>query len=230
MLVPYWLLQMEPTPDLRWLAGFMRQHTHDIRNDLTGLDLEAAVLAEMVKDPDSLDALSRIRSQIREISHHLRSLSARFEVSQPLRIAISAQELFWIFQDQAASQKGAGRIEWKDDLGGAALSVKVDPNAIADVAKELFANAYHYGAGEPLRITAQPAGGTAVFRFSQTQASRIEGVEKWGALPLPSTRRGGYGLGLWAIHRAVAANEGILTHQYDEEKKQLVSTLTFSAL
>ena len=45
------------------LAGFIRKHTHDVRNDLNSLDLESAFLEEIVPPGEMQTGVARIRKQ-----------------------------------------------------------------------------------------------------------------------------------------------------------------------
>ena len=62
------------------LAGFIRKHTHDVRNDLNSLDLESAFLEEIVPAGEMQTGVARIRKQVRSLSGQMRLLSARFPV------------------------------------------------------------------------------------------------------------------------------------------------------
>ena len=46
------------------LAGFIRKHTHDVRNDLNSLDLESAFLEEIVPAGEMQTGVARIRKQL----------------------------------------------------------------------------------------------------------------------------------------------------------------------
>jgi len=96
---------MDPAPDLSLpqLAQFIRQHTHDLCNELNGLDLEATLLADFVPSGEAAESVTRIHGQIRRLAAELRGLSAKFIEAKPTRALYAARELFLIWQDQPAA-------------------------------------------------------------------------------------------------------------------------------
>ena len=62
---------MKTTPDLseslvplERVAKFIRQITHDVRNGLSAVDLEAAFIAELIADPEATEELRRLRGMV----------------------------------------------------------------------------------------------------------------------------------------------------------------------
>src|SRR5687767_3011033 len=93
---------MDSAPLVPWprVTAFVRQHTHDVRNHLNGIDLEAALLRELITDPEALEGVARLRQQVRDTAAGLRALSNRLADPVPRPSAISATELFEIWQEQ----------------------------------------------------------------------------------------------------------------------------------
>src|SRR5262245_34928284 len=116
---------MHSVQDLPWsrVATFVRQHTHDVRNDLNSLDLEGALLAEMVTDEEAKESITRMRKQIRQAATKLKALSAKFGDPRPMTSSILAQDLFEIWQEQSRSLERPLQLDWASKLSGQSLSV-----------------------------------------------------------------------------------------------------------
>jgi hypothetical protein len=56
---------MDVEPDIPWelIAGFVRQFTHEVRNGLNSLDLEAALMQELAADDEAHACAARARQQ-----------------------------------------------------------------------------------------------------------------------------------------------------------------------
>ena len=186
------------------VAAFVRQHTHDVRNFLNGLDLEASLVAEIVTDPEAVESLARLRAQIRETANSLRALSTRVGDPQPGGGSIAARDIFLVWQDEAAGL-GLESTAWTDALGEERL--KVDPGGLSRVFAELLANAKRFGDGARLVALAAVSDGRVSFELREAKSARVDPAA-WGRTPFHSTHRGAYGLGLWEADRIVRANGG----------------------
>ena len=214
--------------NISWLAiaGFVRQLTHDVRNQLNGLELETALIADCLPDPEALESLGRIREQLHHVAGSLKSLSSKFADPCPTLSPIAAAELFLIFQEQAEGMDKLPPIEWTHTLDHE--QIVVDATELANAAKELLANAREFGGtGARLQIGARSEPGKVIYEFREPKSAPLE-TKQWGHAPFHTTRRnGGYGLGLWETHRIVEANSGKIAHEYSPEKKELLTTLSF---
>lgn len=220
---------MESQPELPWqrLATFVRQHTHDVRNHLNGLDLEAALLVELVDNREAKESINRMRQQIRNIAADLRGLSAKFVDPRAMRTEVAGSDLVLIWKDQVNAVSPAPQVDWHDDVGSARLNVDVE--AVARAFRELLTNAVAFGTGEPLRAEAEAGEGRAKFRLIEPKAEALDPAP-WGRMPFISTRRGGYGLGLWEMERHIQASGGEVERHYDPAANALTTTLTFAAV
>lgn len=216
-----------PEPDLTWpaVAAFVRQLTHDVRNQLNGLELEAALMADSVPQPEILEGVTRIREQLHTTASHMKNLSAKFAEPSPTIARMPAHELFLIFKEQAESMEDLPPIEWsntlKDEL------IEVDAGEMAAAAKEIFSNARDFGAGESCKFESHSNDGHVVYKLQQSKSAPVE-TKDWGYVPFMSTRRNSYGLGLWETRRLVEASHGSITHKYDPGARELVTTLSFA--
>ena len=217
---------MQSAPDSSWshLAKFIRHHTHDVRNELNGLDLEAALLAEIVPGGEAVESVVRIRSQVRRIAADLRALAEKFADPQPVRALYSAGELFLIWQDQPAALSPAPVVQWSGTLG--TEQVNVDAAALANVLRKLLANAQAFGTGAPLHAAARVEDGHVAFELREPKDAPIE-TASWGRAPFAAMRHGHYGLGLWQAQRTIAANGGEVRRRFAADAMELSTALLF---
>ncbi len=217
---------MHSAPDLSWshLAQFIRQHTHDVRNDLNGLDLEAALLADIVPGGEAAESVARMRAQIRRLAGDLRALSGKFADPKPALEFYAARELFLIWQDQLTALHPAPTVEWKETLG--AERVNVDATVLANVFRELLANAQSFGTGAPIFAEARVEDQEIVFELREPKDAPLE-TASWGRAPFSSMRHGHYGLGLWEAQRTIAANGGEVQRRFASDAMELITTLSF---
>ena len=189
------------------IAAFVRQYTHDIRNHLNGLDLEAALLAEIITDAEAAEGVGRLRNQIRALAAELRTISGKFSGAEAHRARIAARELFLIWQDYGAAL-GLDSIAWETALEDETISV--DVAAVGEVLEELLVNAKQFTGPAGLAASAGLRGGRIEFELRESKRETLD-PSGWGGQPFVSTKRGGYGLGLWQAARAIAASGGEIT-------------------
>ena len=215
---------MTSIPDVSWsrIAAFVRQHTHDLRNELNGLDLEAALLADIVTDPEALESVGRMRTEIRKVAGDLRALSGKFADPRPSPIALPARELFLIWQDQLSGLEPGPESEWTSEFGDE--QVHVDPGGIAQALREMLVNARAFGGGAKMAARGRTENGHVIFELHEPKETPVD-CSRWGRTPFEATRRGGYGLGLCALLKAVEANGGTVTWAF--APPELVTTLSF---
>ena len=217
---------MQPAPELSLplLAKFIRQHTHDVCNDLNGLALEATLLAELAPGGEAGESVARIHGQIRRLAADLRGLSSKFVEPKPVRALYAARELFLIWQDQPAALDPAPVVQWSDALG--AEQVDVDAAALADVLRELLANAQAFGTGAPLLAASRVEDGKVAFELREPKDSPVE-TAGWGNAPFAAMRHGHYGLGLWEAQRTITASGGEVRRHFAKDTMELITTLLF---
>lgn len=217
---------MDTQPEITWprVAGFVRQLTHDVRNHLNGLDLETALLNELVTDGEAKESVDRLRRLIRQTASELRTLSAKFAQPSFAVGEVAAKELFLIWQDQATGLEPAPKIEWHESVGNA--RVKTDIDVVARALREVLANAATFSGDAPIKAEAHAADGYLVFTLIEPKTLPLD-PSTWGRTPLVSTRRGGYGLGLWEADRNIKECGGEVQRHFDSAKKTLTTTLKF---
>lgn len=177
-------MEILPSP-VPWsrIAVFVRQLGHDIRNDLNALSLEAALLKELVDDPEATISANRIQSQLREIGNRLKELSSRFTLSDPQVCDVDLQEV------AAHLQKVPFEMEW--EIGAESRMVRTDPALLARAFEELARNAAEKSRGT-LRaaLKADPTGATLILTEQGGEGYA------WTEVPFAKPTAGHYGVGL----------------------------------
>ena len=219
---------MESAPEIPWtrVAGFVRQHTHDVRNGLNSLDLETALLNELVTEGEAKASVGRIQKQLRSLAVQLRSLSGRFQDPHPVAAPIAARVLLQIWREKHVALQDVLEVQWVDELGNE--RVRVDVEMMATVFRELLTNATDFSTGGPVTVTARTTNGEVVFELKEPKKEAVD-TSGWGQ-PLSTTRRGGYGLGLWTARRMMQANGATLRQRHVPEDGCLTTQIIFKAL
>lgn len=217
-------LPMEAEPPIPWsrFVAFIRQHTHDVRNGLNSLDLEISLMRELVTGSEAEQCAERVRKQTRSVAEQMRTLSAQFQEPQPVAAPIAARELLLIWREQNAALPNAPEVEWVNKVGDEKVSV--DAGLIAAVFRELSSNAAAFSQGTPASITARREEGAVVFELCEPKTAPVD-LSHWGE-PFSTTRRHGYGLGLWNAHRLVKASGGALKQEFSAGESVLRTRIT----
>ncbi len=216
---------MDDEPEISWprLAAFVRQHTHDIRNGLNSLDLETSLLQEIFTDDEGRATVTRVRQQVRRVAEDLRAMSAFFQEPQPYHAPLAVRELMLIWHDQQAAMPEAPAVTWTEYSGED--SVDVDATMMAAIFRELLANARTFREGEPALASAMREGDQIIFELREPKHKAVD-TATWGRQLFGSTKRGGYGIGLWNIKRLASANGATITHEYREADGGLITRVS----
>jgi signal transduction histidine kinase len=206
------------------IAAFVRQVTHDVRNNLNSMDLQAAYVSDLVSDPEARAEVKRIRTLIQTSARHLQALSANFQTSSLNLVTYTAAILVEDLRDRVGKNfpEEAQKITWEVKL--AEEAVEVDVEAFFGAVMELFRNAFQFREeGQPLAVRAFNENGAFVLVLEETKGAPATAPEKWGMEPFVSSRRSGYGLGLFRARRVVKMHRGELTIFYDSARAVLVT-------
>jgi K+-sensing histidine kinase KdpD len=204
------------------VATFVRQVTHDVRNNLNSLDLQAAYASELITDPEAAAEVRRIRQIVQTSARQLQALSANFQPSTPHFVTYQASILIEDLRDRLTKTfpETAGEITWQVDL--ASESLEVDVEMFFSALIELFRNAFQFRSeGQAIAVHASRESDQFVLEIQESKPAPATPPESWGQEPFVSSRRSGYGLGLFRVRRSLAAHRGTLKILYDSGRALL---------
>jgi nitrogen-specific signal transduction histidine kinase len=182
-------MDVSPAP-VAWpqMAAFVRQFSHDLRNDLNAISLEAALLKELVTDPEAVTSANRIQSQLREMGNRLKALSTRYVLPAPHVSVMSLAELSVHLQHAIDTME----LEWKPTASSA--EVRTDPALLGRAFKELVQNALEHRStrAKPNGELTERAEGGGLLVLREPGAE----IYPWPETPFLTTKAGRYGVGL----------------------------------
>lgn len=193
------------------VAHFLRQVSHDVRNNLGSMDLQAAYVTELMTDPEAVAELGKLRAMITSTAKMLQTISRNFQAPKPNLVTLSASILLEDFHDRFSKlhPEESARMEWNAELGEEMVAVDIE--MIFNALLECCRNAFHFREGEgKLRAHLLTTADQLLIELRQHRAVLDLPLEAWGLAPLVSTRRGGYGLGLFAVRQILTAHGGDL--------------------
>src|SRR5436853_1893681 len=88
-----------PWPDM---VKFVRQLSHDIRNNLNAVELQSAFLAELASDAEIKDESQRLRQMISEVGSSLQRLTTGLAQTSPTMISYRARDFVEDLQSKIA--------------------------------------------------------------------------------------------------------------------------------
>ena len=211
---------MKTAPDLNKsvvpftrVAQFIRQLTHDVRNELSAIDLEAAFIAELVTDAEVADEIRKLRNLVTNAVKTLRDTSQNFQPvtvhAMPWQAATFFEELQTRLRQEFPEEIQAGRVEVESHFDG--TEINVDLEQIIATVFHVLRNAFHFRRnGVSVTLTGFVEGKYAVIETREPKAVFESQVppEEWGNEPLLTTRQGGYGLGLFRARQILDAHDG----------------------
>ena len=209
------------------VASFVRQVTHDVRNTLNSLDLQAAYLLELSTDPEAVEELKRMRSLIHDSARDLQGLSSNFRSSAPSLIPYEARILVEDFRDRLhrTHPEQAGRIEWEVDVHDE--SVLVDIEMFFGALVKVVENTFTFSQPDAtISANVFIDEGRLFLDLSQPSEAPESDPARWGREPFVTTRRGGYGLGLFRARGFLASHGGDLSFRHDSGRNLLLTRVS----
>jgi K+-sensing histidine kinase KdpD len=217
------------TPGVPWpdMVKFVRQLSHDIRNNLNAVELQSAYLAELAEEEEMKTEVKRLREMISQIGIGLQRLTAGLSQANPNLISYSAADFVEDLKQKLAKEfpDNAAKVTWDVQLKDATL--QIDPQLIQQAFLEIFSNAFQH----ERNIKAIAAKGYVdknrfVFELREPKARFELSTENWGREPLRNVGQGHYGLGLNQVRSTAEAHSGDFRADYDRKTSTLITTLT----
>jgi K+-sensing histidine kinase KdpD len=204
---------------------FVRQLSHDLRNQLNAAELQSALIGELTKDAELKPEIRRLRELVSQLGVTLQSLSASVAEPRPTALPYAAKDFIADMQKKIAHEfpeKGQA-VKWEVLPAGAMLNI--DPELTGWAAAELFRNAFRHDlAGDEVQAQASVEGDWFTFSIHEAKKEEIDPAQ-W-TQPLQKVSHSHYGLGLRRARRIIAAQGGELTAKFDPASRTLTSTIT----
>src|SRR5438270_12037421 len=209
------------------MIKFIRQLSHDIRNNLNAVELQSAYLAELADDGEIKNEIHRLREMVSQVGGGLQRLTAGLSQVKPTAISYKAADFFEDLEQKVAKDfpDHAAKITWEMELKDATL--RVDPQLTQQAMLELFANAFqHERDVKSIAAKAKIDNDRFIFELREPKAQFQSSMEKWGREPLRNLSQGHYGLGLNRARAIAEAHGGNLRAEYDRKSSMLITTVT----
>ena len=209
------------------MVKFVRQLSHDIRNNLNAVELQSAYLAELAQDPEMKNEIQRLREMTSEVGANLQRLTAGLSQVNPTPIPYPATDFIEDLKQKLAKDftDTAAKVTWDVQLKDETL--QIDPQLAQQAFLELFSNAFQHERNlKSIAAKAYIDNDRFVFELREPKARFELSTENWGSEPLRNVSQGHYGLGLYRARSIAEAHGGSLRADYDRKTSTLVSRLT----
>lgn len=206
---------------------FIKQLTHDLRNDLNAIELQSAYISELEKNEEFKNELKRLREMVSGLASTLQRLSRAVGDVSPTQISYRASDFMEDLRTRIDHDfpTESAEITWDIQPGDASLNV--DPQLLQEAFTEFFANAFRHDRGKgPLLVNAKIDNNRFLFTLHEPKARFELPTENWGREPLRKISLRHYGLGLNRARAIVEAHAGELNAQYDPKISALITTVT----
>jgi K+-sensing histidine kinase KdpD len=205
---------------------FVRQLSHDLRNDLNAIELRSAYIGELTQDQELTSEIKRLREVVSNMNSTLQLLSRAIGEVAPNVVTYPAGEFLTDMRTQIERNfsKENQEITWDVQLQDGILNI--DPQLFQEVFVELFANAFQHDRGNgPVVARARISDGQFLFSLHEPKAVFSSETQNWGREPFRNISQRHYGLGLNRVRAIIEAHSGELQAQYDPKAATLVSTM-----
>ena len=204
---------------------FVRQLSHDLRNQLNAAELQSAFLKEIAEDGEVKDEIQRLRGMLSEAAVSLQRLTTSLAPAKLTDMPYEATAFLEDLRQKVAAQFADKNTEIEWDLTGTRGTVNIDPQILQQAMIELVGNAFQHGRGEgPIRISAT-ANGELTVKISEPKTEFSDSTEYWGREPFRRVKHGHYGLGLLRARRIIEAHGGRLDARHDPTAAALITTV-----
>ena len=207
------------------IVKFVRQLSHDIRNNLNAVELQSAYLAELAENDEMKQEVQRLRQMVSEIGISLQRLTAGLAQNAPNTMPYPAADFVEDLRQKITKDFGenAGKISW--DVQVAKATLQIDPQLVQQAVLELISNAFQHEKNvQSIEAKAYLDSDRFVLELREPKAKFELRTENWAREPLRGVSHGHYGLGLNRARTIAEAHGGDLRAAYDEKTSTLTST------
>lgn len=217
------------SPSVPWpdMVKFVRQLSHDIRNNLNAAELQSAYLAELAEEGEMKNEVQRLREMVSQIGTSLQRLTAGLSQTNPNLIPYPAADFVEDLKQKLAKEfpDNAAKMTWDVQLKDASL--QVDPQLVQQAFLEIFNNAFQHERNvRSITAKAYIDKNRFVFELQEPKARFELSTENWGREPLRNVSQGHYGLGLNRARSIAEAHGGEFRGEYDRKTSTLITTMT----
>jgi K+-sensing histidine kinase KdpD len=206
---------------------FIRQLSHDLRNNLNAIELQSTYIGELEKNEEFKIEIKRLREMISSLASTLQRLSTAVGPVKPNLIPYQAADFMQDVRRKIEHDfpKEDTQISWDIQLAHGMLNI--DPQFFEEAFTELFANAFRHDRGKgPLVARAEIDNNRFRFTLHEPKTRFDLSTRDWGREPLRKISQRHYGLGLNRVRAIVEAQGGELHAQYDPNASALITTIT----
>lgn len=211
------------------LESFLRQLSHDVRNDLNAMELLISYVEDENSGGDIRNALTQLHDAVRYGARRMLRVSKAVQCPDLDCVAYPADLLAEDLRDRLRVERPelSARIEWMNE--GQRAVVQIDATLVLEVLTELLENAAGFSSSESrILMRVEPVDGGVLWSVEQQSSEPPANPNQWGLRPLVSTRRGHYGLGLFRVRRILQAHGASLSYSHDAGRSKLVTEVLFS--
>ncbi|MGI9114193.1 MAG: hypothetical protein DLM52_11875 [Chthoniobacterales bacterium] len=209
---------------IQWenFVKFVRQLSHDLRNQLNAAELQAALIGELTRDPELKPELLRLRELVSKLGTTLQTLTVAVAPPRPTLLSYATRDLVADLQQTITRDfpEASKRVQW--GLSGDDAMLNIDPGLVSWAVRELFDNAFRHGKGE-ITAEARSDDGQFIFELREPKNEAVN-PDAWREL-LGQVQHGHYGFGLRRARAIVAAHGGELTSEWHADSSTLISRL-----
>ncbi|HEX4638741.1 MAG TPA: hypothetical protein VH170_04580 [Chthoniobacterales bacterium] len=212
------------------IVKFLRQLSHDIRNNLNAVELQSAFLAELAADDEMKAEVQRLREMISSVGTGLQRVTAGLAQTKPTPISYPAADFVEDLRQKITKEipDHASKVKWDVQVKDAKL--EIDPQLAHQALLELFMNAFqHERNARAIEAKAWIDNGRFVLELREAKALFERSTENWGREPLRNVSQGHYGLGLNRTRSILEAHGGELCAEFDRKGSTLITTVTLPA-
>ncbi|PYK34392.1 MAG: hypothetical protein DME58_02975, partial [Verrucomicrobia bacterium] len=160
---------------------FVRQLSHDLRNDLNAIELQSAYISELTQDQELTNEIKRLREVVSGLNSTLQLLSRAVGEIAPNVVTYPAGEFLADMRTQVERNfsKENHEITWDVQLQDGMLNI--DPQLFQEVFVELFANAFQHTRGKGALVArARISDGCFLFSLHEPKPVFSSDTRNWG--------------------------------------------------